>query len=134
MNVLLEAPPSEQSVHVAVRMPMPLQLLSCCFAGHAMHGNEHQSHGTLAGSRTAYQTCNGAVEGSSHGLSMSVTAWPSYALSGVRDGWKTCVKRGEARRAMVMSGCMLARTISTRVRSALEPLPSTYRAARGRCS
>ena len=28
MNVLLEAPPSEQSVHVAVRMPMPLQLLS----------------------------------------------------------------------------------------------------------
>jgi hypothetical protein len=25
MNVLLEAPPSEQSVHVAVRMPMPLR-------------------------------------------------------------------------------------------------------------
>ena len=31
MNVLLEAPPSEQSVHVAVRMPMPLRQLSCCF-------------------------------------------------------------------------------------------------------
>ena len=26
MNVVLETPPSEQSVHVAVRMPMPLQL------------------------------------------------------------------------------------------------------------
>ena len=58
MNVLLKAPPSEQSVHVAVRMPM---LLSCCFAGHAMHGNEQQSHDTLAVSRTAYQTCNVAV-------------------------------------------------------------------------
>ena len=73
MNVLLEAPPSEQSVHVAVRMPMPLLLLSCCFAGHAMHGNEHQWHGTLAGSKTACQTCNGSAERSSHGLSMVVT-------------------------------------------------------------
>ena len=68
MNVLLEAPPSEQSVHVAVRMPMPVQLLSCCFAGHAMHGIEHHLHGTLAGSRAAMQTCNGSVVGSDHGL------------------------------------------------------------------
>ena len=103
MNVLLEAPPSEQSVHVAVRMPMPLQLLSCCFAGHAMHGNEHQWHGTLAGSKPVCQTCNGTVEGSSQGLSMAVTAWPPYALSGVRDGWNAGVKCGKVRRAMVMS-------------------------------
>ena len=48
MNVLLEAPPSEQSVHVAVCMPVPLRQLSCCFAGHAMHGIEHHLHGTLA--------------------------------------------------------------------------------------
>ena len=83
MNVLLEAPPSEQSVHVAVRMPMPLQLLPCWFTGHALNGNEHQWHGTLAGIKTACQTCNGAAEGSSQGLSMAVTAWPPYALSGV---------------------------------------------------
>ena len=96
MNVVLETPPSEQSVHVAVRMPMPLQLLSCWFAGHAMHGNEHQSHGTLAGSKTACQTCNGAAEGSSHGLSMAVTAWPPYVLGGVRDGWNASVKCGKS--------------------------------------
>ena len=41
MNVLLEAPPSEQSVHVAAHVLMPLRPLSCCFAGHAMHGIEH---------------------------------------------------------------------------------------------
>ena len=108
MNVLLEAPPSEQSVHVAVRMPMPLQLLPCWFTGRALNGNEHQWHGTLAarlaGSKTACQTCNGAAEGSSQGLSMAVTAWPPYVLGGVRAGWNADVKCGKVRRAMVMSG------------------------------
>ena len=78
MNVLLEAPPSEQSVHVAVRMPMPLQLLSCCFAGYAMHGNQHQWHGTLTGSRTANQTCNGSAVGFEHGLFKGIATWSSY--------------------------------------------------------
>ena len=79
MNVLLEAPPSEQSVHVAIRMPMPLQLLSCCFAGHAMHGIEHHKHGTLTGSRTAMQTCNGSVVGSDHGRFKAIATWSLYA-------------------------------------------------------
>ena len=78
MNVLLEAPPSEQSVHVAVRMPMPLQLLSCFFTGHAMHGIEHHLHGTLAGSRTATQTCNGCTVGSVYGLFKAIGTWSSY--------------------------------------------------------
>ena len=82
MNVLLEAPPSEQSVHVVVRMPMPLQLLSCCFAGHAMHGIEHHLHGTLAGSRAAMQTCNGSVVGSVHGLFKAIATWSLYAGRG----------------------------------------------------
>ena len=78
MNVLLEAPPSEQSVHVAVRMPMPLRLLSCCFAGHAMHGIEHHLHGTLAGSRAATRTCNGSAVGSDHGLFKAIATWSSH--------------------------------------------------------
>ena len=105
-NVPLKRPPSEQSVHVAVLMPLLLHQLSCCSAGHAMNGIEHHWHGTLAGSRTAYPTCNDAAEGSSHGLSMGVTTRPSYALSGLRGGWNACVKCGEVRRGMVMSGCM----------------------------
>ena len=80
MNVLLEAPPSEQSVHVAVRMPMPLRLLSCCFAGHAMHGIAHHLHGTLArGSSAATRTCNGSAVGSDHGLFTAIATWSSYA-------------------------------------------------------
>ena len=77
MNVLLEAPPSEQSVHVAVRMP--LRLLSCCFAGNAMNGNEHHWHGTLAGSRAATRTCNDSAVGSDHGLFKAIATWSSSA-------------------------------------------------------
>ena len=61
-NVLLEAPLSEQSVHVAVRIPMLLQLLSCWFAGHKMHSNVHHRHGTFVGSRAAIQTCIAGLE------------------------------------------------------------------------
>jgi hypothetical protein len=82
MNVLLEAPPSEQSVHVAVRMPMPLQLLSCCFAGHAMHGIEHHLHGTLAGSRAATQTCNGSAVGSDHDLFKAIATGRRMRVDG----------------------------------------------------
>ena len=78
MNVLLEVPPSEQSVHVAVRMPMPLQLLSCCFAGHAIHGIEHHKHGTLTGSRTDKPTCNGNAVSLDHGLFKAIATWSSY--------------------------------------------------------
>ena len=106
MNVLLEAPPSEQSVHVAVHMLLLLHQLSCCFAGHALNGNAHDCHGTLTGSSTAYRTSNAAAEGSFHGLSMGVNAWPSYALSGVRDGWHACVHFTDVRRAMLMNGRM----------------------------
>ena len=79
MNVLLEAPPSEQSVHVAVRMPMHCGQLSCCFAGHAMHGIEHHLQGTLAGSIAATQTCNGSAAGSDYGLFKAIATWSSNA-------------------------------------------------------
>ena len=79
MNVVLETPPSEQSVHVAVRMPNALRQLSCCFAGHAMHGIEHRLHGTLAGSRAATRTCNGSAVGSDHGLFKAIATWSSSA-------------------------------------------------------
>ena len=78
MNVVLETPPSEQSVHVAVRMPVPLRQLSCCFAGHAMHGIEHLLHGTLAGNRVATRTCNGSAVGSGHGLFKAIATWSSH--------------------------------------------------------
>ena len=90
MNVLLEAPPSEQSVHVAVRMPLLLHQLSCCSAGHAMNGIEHHWHGTLAGSRTAYPTCNDAAEGSFHGLSMGVTTMTIVCAQRVTR-WMECM-------------------------------------------
>ena len=80
-NVVHEMLLSEQSVHVAVCMLLLLHKLSSCFAGHTMKCNDHQWHGTLAGSRTTYHTCNDAAVSSSHGLSMGVTTWPSYALS-----------------------------------------------------
>ena len=89
MNVLLEAPPSEQSVHVAVRMSMPLRLLSCCFAGHAMNGNEHHWHGTFAGSRAATRTCNDSAVGSDHGLFMVVECG-LMAMSGLKCAAALC--------------------------------------------
>ena len=82
MNVLLEAPPSEQSVHVAVRMPMPLQLLSCWFAGHAMQSNEHHWHDTLVGITAAIQACNGSAERASDGLSIATHSLSPYTLNG----------------------------------------------------
>ena len=89
-----EEPPSEQSVHVAVRMLLLLHQLSCCFAGHGMNGNGHHWQGTLAGRRTAYHTCNDAAESSSYGFSMGVTTWSSYALRRIRDGLDACVYSG----------------------------------------
>ena len=61
MNVLLEAPPSEQSVHDAVRMLMLLLMMSGISAGHALLGFEYHWHGTLEGSRTTIQTCSGSA-------------------------------------------------------------------------
>ena len=52
-NVLPKAPPSEQSVHDAVRMLMLLLMLSGISAGHALLGFEYHWHGTLARSKTA---------------------------------------------------------------------------------
>ena len=110
MNVLLEAPPSEQSVHVAVRMPMHCGQLSCCFAGHAMHGIEHHLHGTLAGSRAATRTCNGSAVGSDHGLFKAIATWSSHTIvpgSG-HERTEMCMQHHceAARRAVLMSGRM----------------------------